>query len=136
MPCPRAKGRRGEIELRNLLRSHGYDSAKRTGYYQSGNASNGSEVADVSCDQLPIWWEAKRTEKCHPRAFLAQAIEACPKGTSLPVVAWKQNFQSWTSILLTEHLLLILKHCDVTALSEAIRLLEAETTMEETPSPN
>jgi hypothetical protein len=118
----RAKGKRGELELRNLLRKHGYETAKRTAMLQT---TTGSEAADVSCDQLPIWWECKRTEKCQPRAFLAQACKDCDK-ESLPVVCHKANHQPWTAILLAEDLLFILKHCDVTALSEAIRSREAE----------
>ena len=127
----REKGKRGERLWRDQLRKHGFD-AKRTGHLQN---QMGSQIPDVTCDSLPIHFEVKNTEKCQPRAFLAQACKDARKG-SLPIIAHKASRQPWTAILRASDLLLLLEHVDVTALSEAIRLREAETTMEETPSPN
>lgn len=116
------KGSRGERDFRSFVQKHGFGDTKRTGHLQN---QTGSQIPDVTCDSLPVHFEVKRTEKCQPRAFLAQACEDCRKG-SLPIVAWKANHQPWTAILLAEDLLLVLEHCDVTALEEAISLRSAE----------
>lgn len=118
----REKGKRGERLWRDQLRKHGFSDAKRTGHLQN---QMGSQIPDVTCDSLPIHFEVKNTEKCQPRAFLAQACKDAREG-SLPIVAWKANHQPWTAILLAEDLLLVLEHCDVTALEEAISLRSAE----------
>ena len=85
----REKGKRGERQLRDLLRDAGFDSAYRTQQF-SGACPEGS--ADVRCPQLPsIHWEVKNVEKLSIWAAMAQALVDAAAGQTAVVAHTKNN---------------------------------------------
>jgi hypothetical protein len=89
---PRAKGNRGELAVRNLLRDHGWRDARRN--WQSGGQGGGDIIngpADVSI-------EVKWCETAQPWAWLRQC-EAEARPTDIPVVVCRCNATPWFAIL-------------------------------------
>jgi Holliday junction resolvase len=85
----RNKGKRGEREWSQELRSRGFASARRGQQFAGGNDS-----PDVVCDELPIHWEVKRQE----RANLGKAYKQASNDASIdrePVVVEKKNHNPW-----------------------------------------
>jgi hypothetical protein len=99
----RAKGCRGERELRDVLRAAGFTNARR------GQQFSGSpESPDVICEELPtIHWECKRVEAGNPYKWMEQAQRDA--GVKIPVVAHKRNGQEWLGILSLSDLIRLLK---------------------------
>lgn len=88
----RAKGARGELELRDFLRSHGYEA--RRGQQHSG----GADSPDVITNLPGVHIEAKRTEALSVYVAMAQAIKDA--GPSLTPTVWhKRNNKEWLVIL-------------------------------------
>lgn len=83
----RDKGKRGELELANLLRLHGYDA--RRGQQFSG--ANG----DPDVVGLPgIHIEVKRVEKLNLYKAMEQAANDALEGR-VPVVFHRRNRKGW-----------------------------------------
>lgn len=104
------KGRRGERELRDVLRAAGFGEARRGQQFAGGGAS-----PDVVCPEMPsIHWECKRVEAGNPYKWLEQAIRDASGGgivpSLMPVVAHKRNGQDWIAILLLDDLIQLLKN--------------------------
>lgn len=98
----RSKGKRGELELRDVLRAHGHTDAYRGRQYHGRD-----DAPDVVCDSLPgIHFEAKRCERGNLYDWLQQAIDDA--GTKTPIVAHKKNRKPWVAILRLEDLLRII----------------------------
>lgn len=110
------KGKRGERAWVSVLKDYGW-TAKRTGHHQS---QQGYDAPDVTCTDLPIHWEVKRSEKCLIRDWMAQAAGDA-KHAEIPVVVWKRNHSKWVAILPAEMLLAILQTSDLKALEELIQ---------------
>lgn len=98
----RTKGKYGEREWRDVLRSFGWSA--RRGQQFSGSPDS----PDVICESLPIHWEVKRVESLNIHAAMAQAVSDA--GTNkTPVVAHRRNHGEWMVTLLAEDFLKILK---------------------------
>lgn len=87
----RAKGCRGERELSQVIRTHGY--AARRGQQYSG----GGDSPDVVTDIPGLHIECKRVETFNLYKSLAQA-KRDGKG-KVPVVAHKRNRENWVAVL-------------------------------------
>ena len=86
----RAKGARGELELADELRKHGWEG--RRGQQFSG----GTDSPDVVTN-LPWHFEVKRVEAGNPYKWLKQAQRDC--GKKVPVVAHRKTREEWVVIL-------------------------------------
>lgn len=84
-----AKGRRGEIELAQYLREHGYKDAR------PGAAVNFGTQPDITgIDGLHI--ECKRHEKLELNKWYRQAVEDAERmQDGKPVVIYRQNRGQW-----------------------------------------
>ena len=88
-----AKGRRGEIELAEYLREHGYKDAR------PGTALNyGTEPDITGIDGLHI--ECKRHEKLEINKWYTQAqTDAERMQDGKPAVIYRQNRRQWMIVL-------------------------------------
>lgn len=80
----RTKGKRGELELRDVLREEGWVHAQR------GQQRSGLEQADVVGGPEGIHFEVKRVERLDLRGAVAQARQDAGEG-ELPVVAHRRD---------------------------------------------
>lgn len=93
----RNKGKRGENELANILKAHGYDA--RRGQQFSG--ANG----DADVVGLPgVHIEVKRTESLSLYTALEQAESDAREG-EIPVVFHRRNRKRWVAIMELENFL-------------------------------
>lgn len=98
----REKGKRGELEVANLLKTYGYDC--RRGQQYCG--SNG----DADVVGLPgIHIEIKRKEKFNLYESLEQAIRDATVKKLMPVVFHRKNNREWVVVLRLTDFLSILK---------------------------
>jgi Holliday junction resolvase len=99
----RDKGKRGERELAEELRSHGL-TARRGAQYQGGPDS-----PDVVCEELAkhVHFECKRAERLDLEGALLQA-ELDADGR-IAVVAHRKNGREWCAILPLSHLIALVK---------------------------
>ncbi len=84
----RAKGKRGELEVAELLREMGFE-ARRSQQY---NGAAGG--ADVEHNIGGVHVEVKLTERLRPHAFMEQAVRDC-KGKRIPTVWMRSNCEDW-----------------------------------------
>lgn len=89
----RQKGKRGELEFAELLRSYGH-TARRGVQFKGGVDS-----PDVVCSTLPtVHFEVKRTERTDLYSWMEQAVhDAGPY--KLPVVVHRKNGEDWIAVL-------------------------------------
>lgn len=108
----RDKGKRGEREFAEMLREHGFASARRG--VQTA-CRGGLTAPDVVCEELEdTHFEVKRCE-VFLRSFYEQA--ARDAGLKEPVIAWKRNGAAWMAYMAMGHYL---------GLRQKISRLEAE----------
>ena len=88
----REKGKRGEREVSQILREHGYEDAHRGVQYQGGPQS--PDVVGMP----GIHIEVKRTEKPRLYEYMAQAEKDAGEN-EVPVVVHRQNGKKWLAIL-------------------------------------
>lgn len=105
----RAKGCRGERELRDVLRAAGFTQARRGQQFAGGN-----ESPDIIVPELPtIHWECKRVQAGNPYNWMRQAMADSAGGgvvpTLTPVVAHKRNGEDWLAIIRLGDLIQLLK---------------------------
>lgn len=89
----RDKGKRGEREIANILKEHGFKNARRTSQY-CGTTGDASDV--IGLDGFHI--EVKYVEKLNIDKALEQAIrdsEAKPEKKEIPVVMHRANRHPW-----------------------------------------
>lgn len=97
----RSKGKRGELELANILKGYGYEARRGVQY------KGGSDSPDVV--GLPgIHIECKRVENLNIDKAMAQAINDC--GNNVPVVIHRKNGMPWKATLLLDDFIRILKN--------------------------
>lgn len=85
---PRAKGKRGELELAHKLREHGYST--RRGQQYSGTETSADVVG------LPgIHIECKRVEALNIYTAIMQAVHDTGESGDLPAVFHRKNNQPW-----------------------------------------
>lgn len=97
----KSKGKRGELELAELLRHAGHANARRSAQY-CGNTGDAPDIIGV--DGLHI--ECKRAEQVRDEVFLQQAERDARKG-ELPVVMYRRNGEKWKVNLRLELFMLI-----------------------------
>lgn len=85
----RAKGKRGELQFRDVLRKAGFQA--RRGQQYSGTADG--ETPDVIHDIPGVHIEVKWVERLNLMSAVAQAKLDC--GGKVPVVAHKKNNTEW-----------------------------------------
>lgn len=83
----RNKGKRGELELAQLLRNQGWLDARR------GQQYSGIGVADIVGVQ-GIHIECKRCENVYDEKWIQQAEKDARKG-EVPVVIYRRNNEQW-----------------------------------------
>lgn len=97
----KSKGKRGELELVELLRHAGHTNARRSAQY-CGNTGDAPDITGV--DGLHI--ECKRAEQVRDEVFLQQAERDARKG-EIPVVMYRRNGEKWKASLRLELFMLI-----------------------------
>lgn len=86
------KGKRGELEFAEVLRSYGHRA--RRGVQFKG----GVDSPDVVCSTLPdVHFEVKRTEKGNIYDWMNQASRDA--GSKMPVVVHRKNHERWVVVL-------------------------------------
>jgi Holliday junction resolvase len=96
----RNKGKRGELEWRDVLREHGFEAER--GQQRSG----GSDSPDVKHTVPGVHFEVKRVENKAAGdvyRWLEQAAADC--GDSIPVVAHRRSRKPWVVIMYANHFL-------------------------------
>ena len=91
MPNAREKGKRGELELAQLLRGKGYDAHRSAQY--CGKTGAAADVVGVPGVHI----ECKRVERLNLYKAMEQAARdsaAAGKG-EIPVVVHRRNGQAW-----------------------------------------
>ena|ERR1700731_1849851 len=100
----RAKGCRGERELRDVFRAAGYPMARRTQQY------SGTEgTSDVTVPELPVFhFEAKRVEASK---VMYQWMEQATRDSAgkIPIVCHKQNGRQWLAIMPLDEFIKLIK---------------------------
>lgn len=89
---PRAKGNRGELAVRDMLRATGWHSATRN--WQSGGQGGG----DLIHGPADVHVEVKWCERCDLPDWLRQA-EREARPTDIPLVALRDNRHQWHAVL-------------------------------------
>ena len=97
----RQKGKRGELELAQALRTAGYANARRSAQY-CGNTGEAPDITGV--EGLHI--ECKRREQIQDEAFIQQAEKEAKKGT-VPVVMYRRSREKWKVCLRLDVFMLI-----------------------------
>lgn len=105
MTNSRAKGCRGEREWRDMLRSMGYDGARRGQQYSGANGD-----PDVVGGIPNTHCEVKRVESLSLYKAMEQAVEDARDG-EVPYVAHKRNRKDW---------LVIVRACDLEQFAKEI----------------
>lgn len=101
MTNAREKGKRGELEAAELLRSHGFE-ARRGQQYCGGNGD-----ADVVCKPLdPFHIEVKRRERLDIHGAVEQARQDGPG--KIPLVLHRRDRHEWLITMPAGELLKIL----------------------------
>ena len=88
----RTKGKRGELELAQLLRSQVYLCARRGQQYSGVNGD--ADVIGVK----GIHIEVKRQEKVFDEKWMKQAEDDARKG-EIPVVIYRRNHEQWKLLI-------------------------------------
>jgi Holliday junction resolvase len=104
----RNKGKRGEREVAEFLRTHGIPA--RRGQQFSG----GPDSPDVTHDLDGFHFEVKRAETFRLYKALEQAIDERRQG-DIPVVWHRPNGRPWVVVLRAEDFLTLAKFCATVA---------------------
>lgn len=100
----RAKGKRGELQLAELMREVGFLDARRGQQFKGGGDS--PDVVTDHPAMKPFHIECKNVEAGNPYTWLDQARRDA--GAKVPLVAHKRNGEEWIGIMpLTSLLFLI-----------------------------
>jgi hypothetical protein len=111
----RDKGKAGEREVAELLRSMGIQA--RRGAQYSGN----NESPDVVSSLEGMHIEVKRTERLDLYGALEQAKEDLGGGLKMPVVIHRRNRKPWVCIFYAEDILPLLSSLRPDAVSEILK---------------
>lgn len=99
----RRKGQQGELEMRDMIRAHGWTHCHRnfsSGAQGGGDLAHGPEGVHIEC---------KRTERFALRDAWRQATDDAEKRGDLPVVMHRWNGGEWLAILPADELLALLR---------------------------
>jgi len=97
----REKGRKAELEVAAVLRTHGFD-ARRDGRLDD----------DLSHDLDGVHLEVKRAERLELPAWLRQAEDDA--GERRPVVVYRSSRQPWRAVVTLDHYLELEKRARTT----------------------
>lgn len=100
------KGKAGEREFRDVLRSRGWEA--RRGRQYSGSPDSPDIVSN-----LPFHFEVKRVERLNIDDAVSQAVRDCGSGKT-PVVAHRRNRGEWLVTLRAEDFLSLIAGTDPT----------------------
>ena len=103
----KAKGAAGERELKDFLRSLGFE-ARRTQQY-AGNTGDASDVVVEAWSSTHI--ECKRCETFQGIEWLAQAVKDAKD--KLPVVFWRKSRGDWICLMEAKTLVPILNYLEL-----------------------
>ena len=95
---PRSKGNRGELAVREILRDHGYTSARRN--FQSGGQGGGDLIEHIPGVHI----EVKHQETTKIWEWIGQA-KADARPTDIPAVIFRRNRSEWMACIPFEDLL-------------------------------
>lgn len=112
------KGKRGELEWRNVLREAGFTDARRGQQF-----AGGTDSPDVVCESLSgFHFEVKRVESLNIGNAMAQAIRDA-SGKKTPTVAHKKNHGEWLVTMRAEDWLAVVRSNSraVSIISETIQ---------------
>ena len=98
----RDKGKRGEREVAEILRDHGFEDARRGQQYKGSPDS--PDVVGIPGFHI----EVKRTEQCRLYEYMDQAVEDSDGG-DIPVVWHRQSRKPWVVIMLADDFMEIAK---------------------------
>lgn len=84
----RAKGKKGELELVHVLKSHGFENVRRGQQYSGSNG----DADVVGIEGLHI--EVKRRERVSINDWIMQSEEDA-REDELPVVIHRRNHEEW-----------------------------------------
>ena len=98
----REKGKRGEREVAQILREHGYADARRTAQY-AGVTADSSDV--IGLDGFHI--EVKRQERANIYEWFAQAKRDA--GNDTPIVVFRRSGDKWMLLIEFEDFLEAIK---------------------------
>lgn len=85
------KGSRGEREVAELIRKHGFD-ARRSAQY----CGNTGDAADITSN-LPYHIEVKHQERLEIDKWWEQATHDC--GEKTPILVFRKNKQKWRVVM-------------------------------------
>lgn len=103
MTNSRAKGARGERELRDWLRARGHDA--RRGQQFAGGTDSPDVVSDLD-DVMHI--EVKRVERLLLEAAIQQSLRDSSE-SQISTVWWKKNRGNWVVCLPADHFMRVLE---------------------------
>lgn len=91
------KGKSGEREFANLLKSMGVEARR-------GQQFSGSPDSPDVVSSLPVHWEIKRSQTLSIMKWYKQACDEKKEGTE-PVIAFRQNGEKWLCVIDAEVLI-------------------------------
>lgn len=91
------KGKRGERDVANKLREHGYENARRGVQYQGG--PNSPDVVGLPGYHIEVKW----TQRTDMYGWMEQAKNDC--GENTPIVVHKKDGKEWLVIMTLEDFL-------------------------------
>lgn len=92
----RDKGKRGELEVRDVFRAHGFSDVDRTP--NSGGLKIVGDLYGQSIEDARLHVEVKRAETLALPAWTRQAEADCPEGFT-PIVAYRRSNEPWRGSL-------------------------------------
>lgn len=99
----RNKGKRGELEVANLLKKYGFDAHRSVQY-----CGRTGDAPDVVVEGLPLHIEVKRTERFSWK-YYAQAVNDSKASGKTPVVFYRPSYAPWMVILSAKDFLELMK---------------------------
>lgn len=93
MTNSKQKGKRGELEVVNILKKHGFN-ARRSAQY----CGNTGEAADITSD-LPYHIEVKHQETLQIDKWWEQATHDAQESGRDPILVFRKNNQKWRVVM-------------------------------------
>lgn len=100
----REKGKRGERQVANILKAHGYDDAHRTAQAR-GDTGEAPDVTGLPGFHL----EVKYQEKIYLDKWWDQAVEDSEKSGDIPLLVFRKKRRDWRICMDFETFLEVIK---------------------------
>lgn len=101
------KGKAGELELAEFLRSHGVTAARRNGQQGIGGSVEAPDVSGLPGYHI----ECKRCETGSLYDWLDQSRRDAGSSSCTPIVFHRKNHKKWVAILDAEDFLKVICKC-------------------------